>query len=208
MIRPDRPASTGPTSNHDGPGMKALWMALGLMVALGCAAPARHTSTGPAMGGPDNPGSRPVTPAPARVTPELTPAQRAEIIRTNCLQGARYICGRVLQIRTNGVVVDSGYTDLMDVHYRQLWRVPGTANVHRDPSAVEINQPGAPCVGLVFLTDLPRRPPLRLYDYVSIHAYPVGSSTYTPVPGVQKTIREFAVRLSMAMHLQLNAPPK
>ena len=181
--------------------MKTLWMALGLMVALGCAAPARHTSTTPVLAGPVSSGSLPVTPA-------LTPAQRAEVIRTNCLQGARYICGRVLQIRTNGVVVDSGYTDLMDVHYRQLWRVPGTASVHRDPAMVEISRPGAPCVGLVFLTDLPRRPPLRLYDYVSIHAYPVGQYTYTPVPGVQKTIREFAVRLSMAMHLQLNAPPK
>jgi hypothetical protein len=132
-------------------------------------------------------------------------AQRAEQIRTACLQGERHICGRVLQVLPKGLVVESGFTNLLDPHFRQLWRVPGTADIPRHLAPVELDAPGAPCVGLVYLTDLPKRPAVKLYDYVTIRAYPAGEHAYVPITGVAKSIRQFAVRLSTAVRLNLEA---
>lgn len=151
-----------------------------------------------------------VLPAPAggtngaaREVSERQRAQRAEQIRTDCRRGERLVCGRVLQVLPRGLVVESGYTNLLDPHYRQEWRVPGTAAISPHRPAAETDEPGAPCVGLVFLTDLPKRPAVKLYDYVTIRAYPAGEHGYEPVPGVEKTIRQFAVRLSTAVRLNL-----
>ena len=132
-------------------------------------------------------------------------AQRAEQIRTTCINGCRHICGQVLQILPDGLVVDSGYTTLMNPPLNKSWLVRGTVSVTRDPAAIEANSPGAPCIGLIFLTDLPKKPAVNLYDYVTIQGYPAGQSTYVPVPGVQKLIRKFAVRLPTAVRLNLNA---
>ncbi len=139
----------------------------------------------------------------AREASERQRAQRAEQIRPGCRRGERQICGRVLQVLPKGLVVDSGYTNLLDPHYRQLWVVTGTATVSPQRPAAETDEPGAPCVGLVFLTDLPKRPAVKLYDYVAIRAYPAGAHGYEPVKGIEKTIRQFAVRLSTAVRLNL-----
>jgi len=47
----------------------------------------------------------------------------------------------------------------------------------------------SPCIGTVLLTDFPKRPAVNLYDYVLLQAYPAGEYLFTPVPGVQKPIR-------------------
>src|SRR5437868_52252 len=39
--------------------------------------------------------------------------ERSEQIRSECIAGRRHICGRVLQIVPDGLVVDSGYTNLL-----------------------------------------------------------------------------------------------
>src|SRR5271169_1201076 len=129
-------------------------------------------------------------------------------MRTNCINGSRHICGKVLQILPDGLVVDSGYTSLVDPHFNKSWRVAGTASVTRDPAVVEANMPGAPCVGLVFLTDIPKRPAVKLYDYVTIRGYHAGSYSYSPLRGIQKTIRKFAARLPTAVALNLKAGQK
>ena len=147
------------------------------------------------------------TNASAREAGERQRAQRAEQLRAVCLSGERHICGRVLQILPHGLVVESGYTNLLDPHYVQAWRVPGTAAIPRHLAPVEPDTPGAPCVGLVYVTDLPKRPAVKLYDYVTIRAYPAGQHAYAPVPGVSRTLRQFAVRLSTAVKLNLDSPP-
>ena len=40
-------------------------------------------------------------------------ALRAEQLRTVCIQERRCICGRVLAVETNGLVIDSGYASLL-----------------------------------------------------------------------------------------------
>jgi hypothetical protein len=128
---------------------------------------------------------------------------RAEQVRTACIQGRRVICGKVLQILPNGLVVESGYTRLMNPPFNKSWRISGTVSVSRDAGAVELNTAGTPCIGLVFLTNYPKRPAVKLYDYVSILGYPAGPYTYVPVPTVKKTIRRFAASLENAVNLNM-----
>jgi hypothetical protein len=145
-------------------------------------------------------------PAPPKAT--ANDAQRAEQVRNECINGRRFICGKVLEITKEGVVVESGYTSLTRPPLNQSWLVPGTVSVTPDPHAVEVNSPGTPCFGLVFLTDIPKRPTVKPYDYVVIQAYPAGQYVYTPVPTVQKTIRRFAAGLPTAVALNLRAGEK
>ena len=62
----------------------------------------------------------------------------------------------------------------------------------RDPAVLELSEPGTPCIGLLFLTDIPKKPRVNDYDYVVIMGYPAGQYVYTPAPHVERTIRKFA----------------
>jgi hypothetical protein len=130
--------------------------------------------------------------------------ERAEQIRTACIEGRRYVCGKVLQIRPDGLVVDSGYADLLKPPFNRTWVVSGRASVSRDPHAVEQKKTDAICVGLVFLTGVPKKPIVNEYDYVVLHAYPAGDYEYKPVPGVEKTIRGFSASLERAIQINMN----
>src|SRR5665213_8496 len=107
-------------------------------------------------------------------------AQKAEQIRTACVNARRRICGQVVQIVPGGLVVDSGYPDLLRPELSRSWVAPDTVYPSRPANLVEEKTPGAVCVGLVFLTDIPKRPPVKIYDYVIIEAYPAGQSVYQP----------------------------
>ena len=130
-------------------------------------------------------------------------AQQAEQIRTVCVQNRRRICGQVIQIAPGGLVVESGYTDLLRPELSRSWVAPGTVSASRPANLIEEQTPGAPCVGLVFLTDIPKRPAVKLYDYVIIEAYPAGEYVYQAVPSVTKTIRRFSARLEGAVQWNL-----
>ena len=134
--------------------------------------------------------------------------QKAEEIRTACINGRRRICGKVLQIVPAGLVVESGYTNLLSPEFSHSWLVPGNITASLPPNLVEENSPGAVCVGLVLVTDFPKRPPVKLYDYVVFQAYPAGQYNYVPVPAVKKTIRRFSVGLPTAVQLTLAAGEK
>jgi hypothetical protein len=166
------------------------FLALGGMLA-GCAR--NHIAAQTAVG----------VPFPAAAT-----AARAERIRTDCIQGRRLICGRVLKVSPAGLVVDSGYTDLLRSPLGESWLIPGTATARRDPNVLELNEPGAPCIGLVFLTDISKRRTVKPFDYVVLIGYPAGQYTYTPVPGVEKQLRKFAAGLDTAVRLTLKAEEK
>ncbi len=145
-------------------------------------------------------------------TNSINAAISAEQIREDCVNGRRYICGRVVQIVPDGLVVDSGYASLLKPPFRSSWVVAGNVSARRDATAVEGKAPDSVCIGLVFLTDIPKRPSAKLYDYVIIHGYPAGEYSYVPVPKIQKTIRKFsaglerAVKINMAAQKQYNKP--
>jgi hypothetical protein len=135
-------------------------------------------------------------------------AQQAERIRALCVNGRRRICGQVLQITPGGLVVDSGYTDLLRPELSRSWVAPGTVSASRPANLVEANAPGSPCIGLVFLADIPKRPAVKIYDYVIIQAYPAGEYDYVPVVNVTKTLRRFSARLEGAVQWNLGVRRK
>lgn len=132
-------------------------------------------------------------------------SSRSEQIRSECVQGRRYICGKVVQIVPDGLVIDSGYADLLKSPLNKSWVVPGTASLTRNPASIEENKPDAICIGLVFLTVFPKKPKVNEYDYVALHVYPCGQYQYKPVPGVEKTIRRYSGSLERAVQLNLEA---
>jgi hypothetical protein len=134
--------------------------------------------------------------------------QAMERIRADCVQGRRIICGRILKILSDGLVVDSGYTNLMRPPLDKSWLVPGTAQASRPPNLVEGNEPGCVCVGKIFLMALPKSrktPKPKPYDYVVIQAYPAGRYTFTSVGTIQRTVRRFSASLPTAVLLDRDA---
>ena len=144
----------------------------------------------------------------ARPPTDAKSAQRFELIRSRCIEGRHYVAGRVLQILPEGLVVDSGYSKLLSPPLNRSWLVTGTVSVTRDSSAVEENKPDALCVGVVLLSNYPKKPAVKAYDYVVMHAYPAGDFAYTPAPGVQKTVRRFSASLDRAVEFNLDRESK
>jgi len=145
----------------------------------------------------------PIAPPPAVAAPALSPDQ----IRTQCIDGRRLVCGKVLKVLPDGLVVDSGYSDLLREPLIGSWVIPGTVSASRDSTSIELKQPGAPCIGWIFLTDIPRRPKAKNFDYVVIMAYPAGQYVFSPAPNMTKVIRRFSAGLDTAVKLSLQAVP-
>ena len=142
--------------------------------------------------------------------PNLAEAQRVEQIRAACIQSRRRICGKILQVTPDGLVIDSGYTNLMREPLNRSWLVPGTAAATRATNVIEANQPGSVCLGLVFLTEIPRKPDAkpRLYDYVNLEAFPAGQYTWTSVGDVQRPLRRFSTKIEKAIEWRLDETGK
>jgi len=131
--------------------------------------------------------------------------RNVEQVRAECLAGRRIICGKILRVLPDGLVVESGYTDLLRPPLTDSWFVPGTVAATRTPNLVESHEPGSPCVGTVFLSDLPRsrgKKP-KQFDYVILLGYPAGEHTYTSVGTMQKTVRRFTGTLAAAVKYQI-----
>jgi uncharacterized repeat protein (TIGR03806 family) len=130
---------------------------------------------------------------------------RSERVRAGCLSGRRMICGKILRVLPDGLVVESGYTDLLRPPLNSSWLVPASAAVTRAPSLVEGRDPGSPCAGTVFLTDLPkaRGKNPNQFDYVVMLAYPAGQKTYTSVGAMEKTVRRFTSTVVAAVKLKI-----
>lgn len=144
---------------------------------------------------------------PAAQASALDAAVKSEQIRMDCVAGRRLICGKIVKVLRDGLVVDSGYTDLLRPPLTASWLIPATASAKRDSTAVELQQPGTFCYGTVLLTDTPKRPKAKVLDYVVIIGYPAGSYLYQPAPGIQKPIRRFAAGLDTAVRMVLQAQP-
>ena len=83
--------------------------------------------------------------------------------------------------------------------------VRGNVSATLTANTLEANVPGTPCFGLVYLTEVPRRPAVHKYDYVILLAFPAGQYDSVPVPPVKKTIRKFTGTLEMAVILNLQS---
>jgi uncharacterized repeat protein (TIGR03806 family) len=136
----------------------------------------------------------------------------AEKTRAECIEGRRRVCGRVLKVTPTGLVVESGYPALLQPPFNRSWVTHSNVVLARPADLVERKAPDSIAVGLVFLTDLPRRPRVHQYDYISLIGYPAGSNDFVPAPGVTKTVRRFCAGLETAIRLNLQAeapaPPK
>jgi hypothetical protein len=125
-------------------------------------------------------------------------------LRAKCIADRRSICGKILRIFPNGILVESGYTNLTRAPLTKSWLIPGIVTAARGENLVETREPGALCIGTVFLTDLPRGKPHQ-YDYVVIAGYPTGEFTYNSVGSVRKTVRRFSANLDKAVKANLGA---
>jgi hypothetical protein len=162
-------------------------------------------------GGETNPPiSKAAAPRKEGVRAEGTPLVTGSVEQTRqaCLQGRRQICGRVLQISSAGLVIESGYSALLRPPLNKSWLVTGTVSLTKDLQGLELNEPGSPCIGLVLLATFPKKPEVKLYDYVVIQGYPAGQHEYSPVPGVQKSIRKFVAGLDTAVQLSPSGSEK
>lgn len=143
-------------------------------------------------------------------TPNLDTSKaevRAEQIRAACIQGRRCVCGRVLKVFPTGVLVESGYPNLLRDSLHGAWHLPGTVATSRPTNLVESLEPDSLCVGTVFLTDLPklRGAKIQQYDYVVLHSFPAGEFTYKSVGDIRHTVRRFSGGLETAVKLVLES---
>ena len=139
------------------------------------------------------------------INQEVARAQEIEKVRQACIENRRMICGKIIKIQSDGLVIDSGYTNLTRYPLNRSWLVPGTAVAARATNVIEGRQPDSICMGLVFLTDLPRStgPKPKLYAFVNLEAFPMGQYTYSSVGDLQRTVRRFSCKLTKAVEWEL-----
>ncbi len=140
----------------------------------------------------------------------LSDAQFAEKLRADCIESRRSICGKILKVLPDGLVIDSGYADLARDPLNRSWLAPGTVTVTRATNIVEGNQPESMCIGLVFLTDIPKKRGMnpKLYDYVNLEGFPTGQYTYTSVGNVHRTVRKFSTKLAKSIQWKMDEAEK
>ncbi len=129
--------------------------------------------------------------------------QHVEELRAQCIQERRIICGKIVKILPDGIVVDSGYTNLMRAPLlNQSWLIPGSAAAERATNVVESAAPDSACIGQVYLIDLPRPPrgmKPKVFDFVVLDGFPMGKFTYDSVGNVQHTVRQFSAKVTTAI---------
>jgi hypothetical protein len=132
-------------------------------------------------------------------------AREVERVRMDCIQSRRRVCGKIVKVLPEGLVVDSGYTNLMREPLNRSWLIPGTAEATKPAHVIEENRPGSVCIGLVFLADPPSGPgpKAKVYDYVNIEVFPIAPHTYVSVGELKRTVRGFSVKLAKSVEWKL-----
>jgi hypothetical protein len=183
--------------------MKLPMLFLFLLAAL----PARGQTNAPPAGPADGGSNSSTGQYQSQTNQALAVFLHAEQVRNDCIKGRRSICGKILQILPDGLIVESGYTNLLRDPLTKTWLVPGTVVASRADNLIEQNEPGSVAVGRVFLTDYPksRKAKPARYDYVIIEGYPAGEYTYTSLGTIQRTVRHFSAALAKAVDLNLRA---
>jgi hypothetical protein len=123
-----------------------------------------------------------------------------EILRNRVFQTCRIIWGRVVQKLPGGLLVDSGEDPLPGVVTGEPEFEPnGDMGTTGRTEADEVNEPGAKCTGLVFLTDDPQSATAVVGDYVQVLAYRNGNYVYRPASGGPKSVRKFTADFDKAV---------
>ncbi len=153
-----------------------------------------------------------ITNSPTNSVTNSSLIELSERLRDECIRGRRSICGKVLRVFPEGIVVESGYTNLLREPLNKSWLIPGSVAATRASNLVESTEPNAICVGTVFVSDLPRGGKPKQYDYIFLTGYPAGQHTYTSVGNIRKTARHFSANLDQAVRLNfetaVNAQPQ
>ena len=104
-----------------------------------------------------------------------------------------------------GLVVDSGYTNLMREPLKSSWLIPGTVTAKRAVNLVESSQPDSVCVGQLFIADAPisKSAKPKIYDFVVLEGFPIGEFTYTSVGELKRTVRKFTCKIANAVRWKL-----
>lgn len=176
-----------------------------IVLAILFACSARSQPTANASEQFKQPTSAPITPIQTQIdstNDNLTVMEHVEELRAVCIKNRRIICGKVLKILPEGVVVDSGYTNLMRAPLNRSWLIPGTVDVQRANNFVEGSEPDSICLGQVILTDLPKAPPnnqLKVFDFVILEGFPMGKYTYDSAANVPHTVRRFSTKVANAV---------
>src|SRR5436190_10683001 len=79
--------------------------------------------------GTNSPGLSRVPTSPEQAE-QLKVARQEEQIRARCIDGRRYVAGRVLQVLPEGLVVDSGYSALLSAPFNHSWVLSGTVSLN------------------------------------------------------------------------------
>jgi hypothetical protein len=135
------------------------------------------------------------------VEPPAAAVRHEQEVRNACIEGRRLICGRILDLVPEGLIVESGYTNLLREPLTRSWLIPGTAQASRAENLIESQSPGAICVGRILLTDTPKGKKAKpaKYDYVIVEAFPAGHYSYTSAGTVHRTLRRFSSSLVAAV---------
>ena len=164
---------------------------------------------------PNDAASPGLTQTAATVGAERVAVQREQAVRAACIDGRRLVCGRIMDILPQGLVVESGYTNLLREPLSRSWLIPGAAEASRTENLIESKIPGGICVGLVLLSDTPKgkRAKPAKYDYVIVEAYPAGKYVWTSAGSVERPLRRFsasvlaAVQATLAVQTNTQAAP-
>lgn len=116
-------------------------------------------------------------------------------VRDACIGSRRRICGRIIKVLPDGLIVDSGYTNA--ALNGKSWLIPGAVSAEKAANAIEERKAGCVCIGVVCLTDIPKLAGAapRPSDFVNIEAYPLGDCAYVSVGEVRHTVRRFSAKL-------------
>jgi hypothetical protein len=144
---------------------------------------------------------------PQQTNGALDVIQLGEQMRAQCIEGRRRICGKILKLLPDGLVIESGYTNLLRDPLTKSWLVRGTVEASLASNLLESSEPGGICVGRVVLTDVPKSRSLKpaLYDYIIIEAYPTGQYTYATLGTIRHTVRRFSASLEKAVEINVDA---
>ena len=131
-----------------------------------------------------------------------------ERTRANCILSRKMILGKIIKILPEGLVIECGYTNLMDMPNTRSWLIKGTGVAFRPKIQLDADRSDGICVGLIFLSDVPKsrgitKKPM-LYDYVTVEGFPMGHYTYVSVGSVQRTVERFTSNLGLATQWQFN----
>jgi hypothetical protein len=76
---------------------------------------------------------------PIKTSLDLSLTQSAEKARNSCINGRGSICGKIIQVLRDGLVIESGYTNLLREPLTSSWLEPGTATASRAANLSEGN---------------------------------------------------------------------